>query len=188
MRVLCISGKAGSGKDTSANMLKEALEKEGYRVIIAHNADLLKYICRTFFDWNGVKDIKGRAMLQMVGTDIIRKQDKDFFPGFLSRFLHNFRYNWDWALIPDTRFPNELSCFEEAGFPVTHMRIEREPDDRYMTSEARAHASETALDGYIPDVYIDNNGSKEDLEANLNLWLFEELYGHQISIEETKED
>lgn len=49
MKVICISGKAQHGKDTSANLLKMMLEADGYKVLIAHYGDLVKYICKTFF-------------------------------------------------------------------------------------------------------------------------------------------
>ena len=58
MKIICISGKAGHGKDYTANLLKEELEARGYSVLITHNADLLKYICKTFLGWNGEKTKK----------------------------------------------------------------------------------------------------------------------------------
>lgn len=51
MKVICISGKAQNGKDTTAGFMKEILEARGNRVLIAHFGDLVKYICKTFFDW-----------------------------------------------------------------------------------------------------------------------------------------
>ena len=71
MKVICISGKAQHGKDTSALMVKEMLEDDGYKVLIAHYGDLVKYICRTFFQWNGEKDEAGRSLLQRIGTDAV---------------------------------------------------------------------------------------------------------------------
>lgn len=51
MKVITISGKAQNGKDTTAGLLKAALEADGYKVLITHYADLLKYICKQFFGW-----------------------------------------------------------------------------------------------------------------------------------------
>ena len=61
MKVICISGKAQHGKDTTAAILKELLEADGKSVKIAHFADLLKFICKTYFDWDGQKDERGSA-------------------------------------------------------------------------------------------------------------------------------
>lgn len=50
MKVICISGKAQNGKDTTASFMKQTLEDKGQRVLIAHFGDLVKYICKTFLD------------------------------------------------------------------------------------------------------------------------------------------
>ena len=60
MKIIAISGKAQHGKDTTAGFLKSTLEADGYKVQVAHYADLLKYICKQFFGWNGQKDDAGR--------------------------------------------------------------------------------------------------------------------------------
>lgn len=108
MQVIAISGKAQHGKDTSAKILKNMLEADGYRVLITHYADLLKYMCRTFFGWNGEKDDAGRHILQYVGTDIIRQKRPDFWVDFVTDVLALFPDDWDFVLIPDCRFPNEI--------------------------------------------------------------------------------
>ena len=79
MKVICISAKARHGKDQSAEFLKEIFEAQGKKVLITHYADLVKYVCKTFFNWNGEKDDYGRTLLQTVGTDIVGAQQKDFW-------------------------------------------------------------------------------------------------------------
>ena len=101
MRVICISGQAGAGKDTVGQIMKEQLERQGKSVLITHNADLLKYLCRTLFDWDGQKDEAGRSLLQYVGTDVVRKQRPDFWVNFLISIFDLFGDNWDYAIIPD---------------------------------------------------------------------------------------
>ena len=113
IKIICISGKAGSGKDTSAWMLKSELEKRGQVVLITHFADLLKYICKSFFGWDGVKDAQGRSLLQYVGTDVIRAKIPDFWVSFIANLLKLFPDQWDYVLIPDCRFPNEFEFFEK---------------------------------------------------------------------------
>ena len=44
MKIVCISGKAQHGKDTTAKLLEETLEAQGNRVLIAHYGDLVKYV------------------------------------------------------------------------------------------------------------------------------------------------
>lgn len=172
MNVICISGKAQHGKDTSANLLREELEAQGKSVLVAHYADLLKYLCRSFFHWNGEKDDTGRRLLQYVGTDIVRKKRPDFWVGFLVDVLTLFPDEWDYVLIPDCRFPNEIEAMRNAGFDVTHLRIVRPNFESPLSEEQQKHPSETALDGYPADRTILNNGTIQDLRAKLSEWLY----------------
>jgi tRNA uridine 5-carbamoylmethylation protein Kti12 len=97
MKIILLSGHAQHGKDTSANFLKEIIEKDGKKVLITHYADLLKFLCKNMFEWNGIKDEQGRHILQYVGTDVIRKQNPDYWVGFISEFLKLFPKEWDYV-------------------------------------------------------------------------------------------
>lgn len=171
MQVITISGKAQHGKDTSAKILKEMLESEGCRVLTTHYADLLKYICRTFFGWDGRKDEAGRHILQYVGTDIIRQNRPDFWADFIIDILQLFPDRWDFVLIPDCRFPNEIECLRKAGLDVTHLCVVRENFTSPLAPEQQAHPSETALDGCKPDYCIINPGNIQELTARISDWL-----------------
>lgn len=167
MKVICISGKAGHGKDTAALYLKEQLEVGENRVLIAHYGDLVKYVCKTFFNWDGQKDRAGREMLQTVGTDIVRNEDPDYWVRFISDMLNFFESSWDYVLIPDCRFQNEIEYLIESGFRVTHMRIIRDNYVSDMPEEQQVHISETALDDYLPDIYVHNSGYLGEFYDNL---------------------
>lgn len=175
MKVVCISGKAQHGKDTTASMIQECLEQHNKRVVIVHYADLLKYICKTFFGWDGNKDEKGRKILQYVGTDIIRKKVPNYWVDFVSEFLEIFDNEWDWVLIPDTRFPNEVDLMREK-FDATHIRVVRPDFVSPLTAEQQNHPSEIALDEEIPDCYIMNVGDLNDLRETVNTWIKETIY------------
>ena len=112
MKIVCISGKAQHGKDTTAKLLEEILEAQGNRVLIAHYGDLVKYVCKTFFGWDGKKDEKGRTLLQRVGTDKIRAVSPDYWVDFIVSILDIFCDEWDYVLIPDTRFSNEYEIYD----------------------------------------------------------------------------
>ena len=184
MKVICISGKAQHGKDTSASFLKMMLEADGYKVLIAHYGDLVKYICKTFFDWNGEKDVYGRSLMQHIGTDVIRRQEPDYWVSFITDVLKFFDGEWDYVLIPDSRFPNEIDYLKEHGFDVLHMRVIRQNFVSPLTPEQQLHQSETALDHVMPDHYINNHGTLHDLSVVIS-GLIAEINGcHQISIDE----
>ena len=150
MKVICISGKAQHGKDTTAGYLKEFLEARGKKVLIAHYGDLVKYVCKTFFDWDGQKDEAGRTLLQKVGTDVVRAKDPDYWVNFICEMLWFFYDEWDYVLIPDCRFPNEIDYIDKRFADVTHVRVVRDNPNwtSPLTEEQQKHLSETALDNW----------------------------------------
>ena len=162
-KFICFSGKAGSGKDTSALIMKQSLEESGKSVLITHYADLLKYICRTFGKWDGKKDANGREMLQYIGTDMVRKNNPNYWVDFIIDMVGLFGDIWDYVIIADARFPNELNRLKNSGYYVTHIRIKRDNHNSNMLTKSQEnHESETALDNVTPDFVVPNN---EDLYA-----------------------
>lgn len=184
MRIIAISGKAQHGKDTTAGILKRQLEADGYNVLIVHYADLLKHICRSFFGWDGKKDDAGRHILQYVGTDIIRAKRPNYWVDFIIDVLNLFPDEWDYVLIPDCRFPNEIECLKKAGFDSIHIRVVRPNFVSPLTAEQQAHPSEIALDNSTPDYYIDNSGTLNDLEKVISDWVTELNGYHQLGMAE----
>ena len=175
MKGFVISGSAQHGKDTTASFMKEELERAGYTVLITHYADLLKYICKQYFDWNGEKDEDGRTLLQYVGTDIIRRNDPDFWVNFIISMLKFFGDRWDYVLIPDTRFPNEIIGLRSAGFQVVHIQVVRSGFEDSLTDEQREHVSETALSNVKPTFCFYNDGGLSDLQLKIITWIKENI-------------
>ena len=163
MKVICISGKARHGKDTLAGILANQLTNQGHSVLITHFGDLVKYVCEKFFSWNGVKDEKGRTLLQYVGTDVVRTECPSYWSDFIVSILQLFPKQWDYVLVPDCRFPNEVECFVNAGFDTKLVRIIRPDFVSDLTPKQLKHPSETAMDAYPSDIYIINNGTLDDL-------------------------
>ncbi len=167
MKIICISGHARSGKDTSAKILRQIFWGYGKRVLITHYADLLKFICEKFLGSDGAKDENGRHLLQYVGTDVVRKQEPDFWVNFIIEVLKFFPDQWDYVLIPDCRFANEIEKLREAGFDTVHIRIERDSFDNGLSEEQKNHISETSLDNEDADYIIHNTGTVADLYKEL---------------------
>ena len=167
MEIILISGKAMSGKDTSAIMIKEQLEAKDKKVLIAHYADAVKFICTKYFDWDGNKDEKGRTILQRIGTDVVRTQEPDYWVGFVKSVLELFPDEWDYVLIPDCRFANEVESFKRDGWPTKSVRITRTNFESSLTEEQKNHISETALDYYEFDYYVYSESGLEELEQEI---------------------
>jgi hypothetical protein len=170
IKILAVSGKAQHGKDTFANILYEELTNTGHRVLLTHYADLLKFICKSLFNWDGQKDEKGRHILQYVGTDVVRKERPDYWVEFVIDMIDLFGENWDYVIIPDTRFPNEIDKLKEHFNNVTHLRVVRPNFESTLTDEQKKHPSETALDNVEPDYVVRNYGSIEDLRQEVKGW------------------
>jgi hypothetical protein len=164
MKVICISAKAQHGKDTSALILKEIYEARGKKVLITHFADLLKYICKQYFDWDGNKDEKGRTLLQYIGTDVVGPA---YWAEFIVSILKMFEYEWDYVIIPDCRYPIEVATMESA-FDTSILRIERPDFDNGLTDIQKNHPSEVAMDNYpFFNAVIYNKGSLDELKTEL---------------------
>ena len=161
MKIIVISGKAGSGKDTFGALLSDSLKEMGHKTLITHYADLLKYIAINFFSWDGQKDKFGRDLLQHLGTDVVRANDKNFWVDFLIRVFQFFPDEWDFVIIPDCRFPNEIERFKECGYQIKHIRVWRNEQDNTidMTEAQKMHESEIALDEFEPDWAVANVGT-----------------------------
>ena len=170
VRIIAVSGKAQHGKDTFASVLHEQLVSDGYKVLVTHYADLLKYICKTFFNWDGQKDEAGRHILQYVGTDIVRKVRPDFWVEFILDIVDLFGDNWDYVIIPDTRFPNEIDMLKSRYKDTLHIRVVRPDFESNLTLEQKNHPSETALDNVEPDYVVRNSGSIDDLRQEVKGW------------------
>lgn len=175
LKIYAISGKAQHGKDTFANTLHEELTNQGYRVLLIHYADLLKFICKSLFNWDGQKDEKGRQILQYVGTDVVRNKRPDYWVQFVVDMIELFGGNWDYVLIPDTRFPNEIDVLKENFKDVKHIRVTRPNFESTLTDEQKKHPSETALDDYQSDIEVTNAGTIEDLKALVKEFVEDEL-------------
>ena len=73
--ILLISAKAQHGKDTFATeFTKEAKNEMGFRVLTIKYGDILKYVCKEYFGWNGEKDETGRRFITETRNRIRKKK------------------------------------------------------------------------------------------------------------------
>ena len=173
---IIISGKAGSGKDTLAKFMKEELEKHNKKVLIIHYGDAVKWILRDYFNWDGKKDAVGRTLLQHIGTDVVRAIHPNYWTGIVVGLLQAFEpYNdFDVALVPDARFPNEIDIALQNLKNCVAVRVERYNEDGSpwinpnLTEEQRNHPSENSLDVYAFDYVVHNDEDLDLLKDSAN--------------------
>ncbi len=186
MKIITISGLAQHGKDTTATIFKNKLEKLGYKVLIIHYADYLKFICKQYFGWNGEKDINGRTLLQRIGTEKVRSKDPDFWVGIVEKFISVFGDDFDFILIPDTRFPNEIEYLKNKNYDVLSIRVNRINFENSLTEEQRNHPSEIALNNYKFDRIIAYENGIEYVETAVDQFIKNEITHKQGDKNEKK--
>lgn len=164
--ILLISAKAQHGKDSFADaFIKEAQGVCGYRCLRIKYGDILKYVCKEYFGWNGEKDEVGRQMLQQVGTNLCRNNNPNIWLNCVKEIVKGLQTEYDFVLIPDCRFPNELD-WQDTNFFTFTIRLNRKNEDgsdfdNGLTSEQKAHSSETALDKYHFNYEIENKNLED---------------------------
>ena len=168
--IIPIIGKAQNGKDTFARYLKEELEKDGKEVLTIKYGDYLKFICKEYFEWNGEKDEKGRNLLQYIGTDLCRSNNENVWVAVVCELVKGFGNRFNYVLIPDTRFENEVYYWDKNEFSTFPVKVVRKNEDgsefhNGLTSEQKRHPSETSLDNFKP-FYIIEACSLEQLKES----------------------
>lgn len=165
-KVFLLHGKAQSGKNYCADIMKALCETKGEKVLTIAFADWVKDCLRRYY---GVEDYKsewGRSNITHFATDTCRKNDPDIWARVVATTVKAMESEWDIVLIPDWRFENEAEVMERY-FPnkVVKVLITR-PDvnnvDK-MTEKQREHQSETELDNYhFFDYFVINKTNFEE--------------------------
>lgn len=159
--IVLINGKARSGKDTVAQLLKEHFERRGLKVAIRPNAEAVKNVAKCIFGWNEIKDTKGRQLLLDI-TQAGYNYDPYFWE---HKNEHRMKGN-DIYIIPDWRYQSTFNYFNLRNNVIT---INVENENRENIGKLSNHSSETGLDNFLFDYFIDNNGSLEDLQEQLEI-------------------
>ena len=163
--IIGLSGYAQSGKDATANLLclnydyqrrafadpmRHALQIINPKLdSITHVSDLVDD-----YGWDiAKKNPEVRRLLQVLGTDFGRKMLGDDV--WIKMTMRDLRQD-DRVVISDVRFPNEADAIKKLGGTV--LRINRKNH-----SAVNGHPSEHAMDNYMFNHVIYNDGTLEDL-------------------------
>ena len=132
----------------------------------------------------GIDNFTPRLALQLVGTDVLRNQfSQDIWLNSLEYRIRKNTSNKESIVISDARFKNELELIREMGGKIIWVRRGDLPEWYDIASSAHTgnavskkimqtrykdvHESEWNWAGYPVDYVIDNNGSLEDLSAQV---------------------
>lgn len=145
-------GLAGSGKDTIADIICDALRYN--RVSFALS---LKELCKSM-GWDGQKDHKGRKLLQDVGMSFREYSDDIWVNKTASTLTDNMSY-----VFTDVRFANEAEYIRK----VRNGTIIRVIRPSLELNVAHQHISETGQKLIEVDHIIINDGSIDDLKEKI---------------------
>jgi len=191
--VILLSGKKGTGKNTSASIITDMLGAENVDEIAF--ADPIKRFCMDCFGltqiqcygtsgerespssirWSDISSsyrphnadglMTVREVLQFVGTEVLR----GFYPDIWAHagLTAARRSEKKVVVFTDTRFPNEIAKIKSMELdtpPATVVTVRINRE----TGRIDNHESETALDNYEHfDYIIDNNHGRESLKKNI---------------------
>ena len=163
--IIGLSGYAQSGKDSTAELLclnygytrlafadpmRQAL------MIINPRLDSITRVSDMVEDygWDTAKrNPEVRRLLQVVGTDFGRKMLGDDV--WINIALSGIKTE-DKIVISDVRYPNEADAIRKLGGTVWRI-------NRHNHSAVNGHASERAMDNYMFNYAIYNDGTLDDL-------------------------
>ena len=149
-KLYLMCGKARHGKDTFSGFLKEAYEENGKTLIITQLSKYIKYYAREMTGWNLTEEDKPRALLQELGTDIIREKlgKADLFINRMIDDVEIFSCFYDAIVISDVRFKKEVDDLRAAFPDLVAIHINRPNFDNGLTEEQKRHKTEIDLDDY----------------------------------------
>lgn len=172
-KIIMLSGKARSGKDTTSLMLFEMLEAKGFKVLNLQYSSYIKEYAKKISDWDGSEETKPRQLLQELGTSVIRQQIDELF--FVKRIIGDIKvysYYYDIIIISDVRVKAEIDVPREEFDNICAVKITRPNFDNGLTEEQKKHFTEIDLDDYDKfDYEIINDGTLDDLKVKVEKFI-----------------
>lgn len=166
MKIFIISGKAKSGKNEVAKIIKEYYQKYEQKTVITAYSKYLKIFAHEILNWDYKENDKPRTFLQNIGMDIRNKYGYDFL---INRMMEDINIYQDYVqniVISDARLPIEIEQIKDNYDQVCTIHVIGA--ENKLTKEQQDHYTEHALDEYNKfDYVIDNNDNIESLKIKV---------------------
>lgn len=178
-----LSGEAGHGKSTIAEML---VEDFGFHRRAL--ADKLKGVLgmglrdtdeQQAIRWVNRNKEHFRPLLQAYGMLGRKLAGEDYWVDEVIKYmdiLNNFGSQDVSFVVDDVRFPNEVRRLRERGFRI--FRVFRPDAPRILKKGEDTHISENSLSGLEADVIVVNDGDFSSLQAAVNCLLHNPIPSH----------
>jgi hypothetical protein len=192
----------GYRRDSFANTLKDAVA-----AVFGWDRVLLEGRTKEAREWREQrdewwsnrlgKDITPRHILQYWGTEVCRNGFHDDI--WIASLENKMRKTGDNIVISDVRFPNEIKAIKNAGGKVVRVVRGADPEwyqdawnmnqgpgnmswsiSKSRMEQRKIHASETAWIGKGIDLEVDNNGTIDELFAQIKNLVSEPLDAIEI--------
>lgn len=182
IKLIGITGKARSGKDTICDILTTNISAVRYGMADPIKGALSSLLSgkvpedkEEVIDWLGHSP---RAILQELGGGLRNSLSEDIWIRFLERFCDELKELEDvflvdadsasplYVVIPDIRYNNEAQYIKDNNGII--LRVIRED-----AKKVREHESEAGISIKYVDHIIDNNGTPEELKEKVNQLLKE---------------
>lgn len=170
MRVFLIAGKAGSGKNEVARLIKEYYIYKLENSVITQYSKYLKLFTKELTEWDGNENTKPRSYLQELG-DKIRNIDSKWLVNRMVGDLNIYEKLTDNVIISDVRFPDEIEEIKLNFDEVYAIYIENQFAESNLTIKEQTHITETALETYDDFDYVLANDKKELLKDKVFKYL-----------------
>lgn len=181
MKVILVGGRAGEGKTSFTNFCMKMLDDlVTYPDGIAACIPFAKKVKDTakFMGWNGVKDDKGRRLLQVIGG-AGRDYNPNTWVSAVADSIVTIPKEFKYVFVDDWRFPNELDFMRDAfNNDVISVRLWRQEKDLLLYNTPMwDDPSEVSLPLILQyyDVNINNFGDIANLEFQARRFVQETL-------------
>lgn len=166
MKIILISGQAGSGKTKLGELIIKYAEERNLRAIQTEYSKYLKLFAKEVLGYDGSRENKPRKFLQDLGSFIRYDLGDEHF--FTRRMLEDFSvYETlaDIVVISDVRLIKEIEDIKNSRYKnVVTIKIKNYHSEYELTEEEKNHITERELEDYDKFDYIIENKSLVDLE------------------------
>lgn len=164
MRLFLIAGKAGSGKNEVAAIIKEYAS----HTVITSFSKYIKLFSLELTEWDGRDITKPRAFLQNMG-DKLRAIDEDFLTKRIREDLEVYRQEKiENVVLSDVRLVHEVEYFKNLkNVETIAIRVNCDCCHRNLNASEKMHHTEIELDSYASFDYVIENRFDENLKKDV---------------------
>lgn len=166
MRIFLIAGKAGSGKNEVAKLIKEYYIYKLEECAITSYSKYIKNFALELTNWDGTESNKPRDFMQHIG-DVMRENDPNFLVSNMIKDITIYQKYVENVVISDVRMPNEIEEIKNSFENVYAFYIVNQFGSSKLTIEQQSHITEVALEDYPDFDYIIANDDLSRLKEKV---------------------